>query len=47
MPATNSATCTTTFTVTDADGPEVISRRPTSASADTNLPGGVPMFWAA
>src|SRR4029077_8507799 len=40
--ATNSATCTTTFTVTDATPPTVICPAPTSASAGTNCLAAVP-----
>src|SRR3989441_797833 len=40
--ATNSATCTTTFTVTDDTAPTVICPAPTSASAGTNCLAAVP-----
>src|SRR5258705_1480589 len=43
--ATNSATCTTTFTVTDATAPTVICPAPTSASARTNCLAAVPVFF--
>jgi len=45
--ATNSATCTTTFTVTDDTAPTVICPAPTSASAGTNCLAAVPDVWAA
>src|SRR5207247_2761553 len=40
--ATNSATCTTTFTVTDDTAPTVICPAPTSTSAGTNCLAAVP-----
>src|SRR5213076_1347463 len=40
--ATNSATCTTTFTVTDDTAPTVICPAPTSVSAGTNCLAAVP-----
>src|SRR5207237_9412013 len=40
--ATNSATCTTTFTVTHDTAPTVICPAPTSASAGTNCLAAVP-----
>src|SRR5439155_1420254 len=40
--ATNSASCTTTFTVTDDTAPTVICPAPTSASAGTNCLAAVP-----
>src|SRR5213076_135204 len=40
--ATNSATCTTTFTVTDATAPTVICPAPSSVSAATNCLAAVP-----
>src|SRR5439155_14985506 len=40
--ATNSATCTTTFTLTDDTAPTVICPAPTSASAATNCLAAVP-----
>src|SRR5438874_2380686 len=40
--ATNSATCTTTFTVTDDTAPTVSCSAPTSASAGTNCLAAVP-----
>src|SRR5258705_8447581 len=40
--ATNSATCTTTFTVTDDTVPTVICPAPTSVSAGTNCLAAVP-----
>src|SRR5436309_932711 len=40
--ATNSATCTTTFTVTDDSAPTVICPAPTSTSAGTNCLAAVP-----
>src|SRR5204862_4061194 len=40
--ANNSATCTTSFTVTNAPAPTVICPAPTSASAGTNCLAAVP-----
>src|SRR2546425_8161133 len=40
--ATNSDTCTTTFTVTDDTAPTVICPAPTSVSAGTNCLAAVP-----